>query len=279
MAHDFHTLRPVPPMTVRVLGSGTSMGVPVIGCECEVCRSDDPKNKRMRSSIAIEADGKYLLVDCSIDLRQQMLRWPMPRVDAVLLTHTHSDHVNGLDDLRSFNYLQRAPIPLYSTEVALDDLRLRFGYCFNPLQMGGGVPQLDLVPVQPGIAFEAGGVDVLPIEIMHGRLPILGFRIGRFAYLTDCSGVPPASEPLLQGLEVLIISGLRHTPHSTHFTVAESLAVARRLGVGRVYFTHVADELDHATTNAELPDGAELAYDGLLIEMGAAKTWLAGTSA
>lgn len=251
-----------PPLKIRVLGSGTSMGVPVVGCRCPVCTSPDPHNKRMRSSISIEVAGQHILVDCSIDFRMQMLAWPMPRIDAILLTHSHSDHINGIDDLRSYNYMQKASIPLYSGQLFLDDLRTRFNYCFNPFQRGGGVPDLDLMPVRPGELFTAGPLQIMPIRIMHGRLPIMGYRLGRFAYLTDCNGIPEESWPLLQGLDTLIISALRHTPHSTHFTLAQSLEASRQLRVRRAFFTHIADEMDHETTNRELPDWAQLAHDG-----------------
>jgi phosphoribosyl 1,2-cyclic phosphate phosphodiesterase len=256
------------PIRVRALGTGTSMGVPVVGCDCAVCRSEDPLNKRLRSSVSIEVGGRCLLVDVSIDFRQQMLNWPLKRIDAVLLTHCHSDHINGLDDLRSYNYLQRGPIPLYSTRVFLDDIRTRFGYAFNPAQKGGGVPKLDLREITPGTAFEAApGVEALPVEIMHGELRILGFRVGAFAYLTDCSGIPEAAERQLAGVDTIVISALRHTPHPTHFNVEQSLAACRRLGVRRAWFTHIADELDHRTANAELPDWAQLMHDGQLIEV------------
>jgi phosphoribosyl 1,2-cyclic phosphate phosphodiesterase len=215
----------------------------------------------------LQVEGKYILIDCSIDFRQQMLNWPVPRLDAVLITHTHSDHINGLDDLRSFNYLQKGPIPLYTRQYFLDDLHVRFPYCFNPLQLGGGVPQLDLRPVEPGVPFDIDGLEVMPVEIMHGQLPIMAYRFGRFAYLTDCSGIPPASEALLQGLDLLIISALRHRPHSTHFNVQQSLEASERLGAKRVFFTHVADDLDHDTTNRELPPWAKLLYDGQELEV------------
>ena len=253
-------------LRIRVLGSGTSMGVPVIGCDCAVCLSDDPRNKRLRSSIAVEAGGRHLLVDCSIDFRLQMLRWPMPRIDAMLLTHTHADHINGIDDIRSYNYIQGGPIPLYSTRYFIEDLCSRFPYCFNPMQNGGGVPQLDLRAVEPGLPFEADGIEVMPLTVMHGRLPILGFRIGRFAYLTDCSAIPPESEALLEGVETLIISALRHRPHETHFSLSQSLEASRRLGVRRAFFTHIADDLDHEATNVGLPDWARLLHDGQRIE-------------
>ncbi len=262
-----------PSMTIRALGSGTSMGVPVVGCKCPICASSDPHNKRLRSSVSIETNGEtggetnnlHILIDCSIDFRAQMLAWPMPRIDAVLLTHSHSDHVNGLDDLRAYNFLQQGAIPVYSTSYFLEDLRQRFHYCFNPLQAGGGVPELDPIPVEPGKPFRVRGLEILPVEIMHGRLPILGYRLGKFAYLTDCSGIPESSEGLLQGLEVLIISALRYRPHPTHFDLEQALEAARRLAARRVFFTHIADEMDHETANRELPDWAKLLYDGQVI--------------
>ncbi|MCL5271072.1 MAG: MBL fold metallo-hydrolase [bacterium] len=256
-----------PRLRVRVLGSGTSMGVPVIGCRCPVCLSDDPRNKRLRSSVSIEAEGRHFLVDCSIDFRAQMLRWPMPRIDALLLTHTHSDHVNGLDDLRSYNYIQHEAIPVYSTRYFLDDLSQRFPYCFNPLQRGGGIPDLDPMMVEPGEPFTVKEIEIQPIEVMHGKLPILGFRLGRLAYVTDCSWIPESSLTLLEGLEVLILTALRRRPHPTHFSLEQSLEVARRVGARHVYFTHIADEMDHEQTNRELPEWARLLYDGQELEI------------
>ncbi len=260
-----------PALRIRVLGSGTSMGVPVVGCACAVCTSSDPRNKRLRSSIWIEAAGRHLLVDCSIDFRQQMLNWPMPRIDALLLTHTHADHINGIDDIRSYNYIQREAIPLFTSPFFIDDIRRRFPHCFGPLQTGGGVPQLDLTEVEPGRPFLAAGVEVMPIRIMHGRLPILGFRLGSFAYLTDCSGIPPESEELLAGVETLIISALRHRPHETHFSLDQSLEASARLGVRHAFFTHIADDLDHETTNKSLPSWARLLYDGQVLEIESAE--------
>lgn len=262
---------PFPPLRLRVLGSGTSTGVPVIGCRCPVCTSPDPRNRRLRSSVLIEAgagdDKRFVLIDCSTDFRQQMLTWPAPRIDAVLLTHTHSDHVCGIDDLRVYNYYQRAAIPIHSTAPFLDDLRRRFAYAFNPMQEGGGVPRLALQTVEPGVPFEAAGLRVVPIPILHGLLPILGFRLGALAYLTDCSAIPESSEPLLQGLDVLIVSALRRRSHSTHFNLEQALEVSRRLAPRRTFFTHIADEMEHETTNRELPPTAQLLYDGQVIEV------------
>lgn len=202
-----------------------------------------------------------------MDFRQQMLRYRTPHIDAVLLTHTHADHVHGLDDLRAFTFRQRDPIPIHSTALFIDDVRMRFGYCFNPMQAGGGVPRLELATVEPGVEFSAHGVPVLPIPIMHGKLPILGFRVGRFAYLTDCSHISPESHEMLRGVDTLILTALRHEPHPTHFSVAESLAAAERIGARRVFFIHMACKLDHAETEAALPDWARLTYDGMVIDV------------
>jgi phosphoribosyl 1,2-cyclic phosphate phosphodiesterase len=254
-------------MKVHVLGSGTSVGVPIIGCRCPVCASDDPRNKRLRTSIAVEVDERWLLIDCSIDFRQQMLRFTLPRIDALLLTHTHADHIGGIDDLRIYNWRQREPMPVFSTPPMLDDLRQRYYYCFNPRQQGGGVPQLALNGVEAGERFEAAGIPVTAIGIDHGTLPILGFRIGPLAYLTDCSAIPEASRPLLRGIDTLILSALRHTPHPTHFTLEQAMAEAERIAPRRVFFTHIGDELDHESTNAALPDWANLLYDEQVIEI------------
>ena len=257
-----------PALRVKVLGSGTSTGIPVIGCTCPVCTSNDPRNKRLRSSIRIEVNGRTLLVDCGVDFRQQMLTYPTPRIDAVLLTHTHADHCHGLDDLRAFCFRQKEAIPIYSTPRFIEDIRTRFAYCFNPLQKGGGVPRLELKEVQPGEPIDVCGVPVLPIEIMHGKLPILGFRLGAFAYLTDCSAIPDESLALLEGVETIIISALRYRPHPTHFNLEQSLEVSKRMGVKRSYFIHMACAVDHSEAEAKLPDWARLTYDGLELEIG-----------
>jgi len=256
-----------PPVKVLVLGSGTSTGIPAIGCNCPVCTSDDPRNKRLRSSIRIQTGGRTLLVDCGVDFRQQMLRHRTPHIDGVLVTHTHADHIHGLDDLRAFTFRRESPMPIYSSEGFIRDIELRFGYCFNPMQIGGGVPKISLNTVMPGQPFDVGGVPVVPLPIMHGRLPILGFRLGSFAYMTDCSGIPEETWPLLEGVRTLIISGLRHEPHPTHFTLAESMDAARRIGVERVYFIHMTCRLDHAKTEETLPEWARLTYDGMEIEV------------
>jgi len=263
-------------MRVTVLGSGTSHGVPSIGCDCAVCKSIDPRDRRLRPSILIElANGpsnpfassvRSILVDTSTDLREQAIRAGLRRVDAILFTHSHADHVMGIDDVRRYNQMQKAAIPCYADEPTLRNLRRMFSYIFQPpTQIGGGLPQLSLFEIAG--PFLLGGAEVVPVPLMHGSLPVLGFRIGAFAYLTDCNRVPDASWPLLAGVRVIILDALRHRPHSTHFSVGESIAIAQRLGVERAYFTHICHDLPHAATNASLPRGIELAYDGLVLEI------------
>jgi phosphoribosyl 1,2-cyclic phosphate phosphodiesterase len=252
---------------VTFLGTGTSHGVPVIGCACEVCVSSDPRDRRWRPSIAIEVSGgPTLLVDTSPDLRAQALRFGLSRVDAVLFTHPHADHLLGLDELRRYNTLQRAAIPCYGDPDTLTEVRRVFAYAFNPRQQGGGVPQLRLFPLLGPAAF--GRATVTPIPVMHGSLPIYGYRVGSFAYLTDCSVVPPTSWPLLDGVRTLAIDALRHRPHATHLTVDQALEVIERLRPERALLTHVCHDLGHAATSARLPRGVEVAYDGLVLEIG-----------
>jgi phosphoribosyl 1,2-cyclic phosphate phosphodiesterase len=261
---------------ITVLGSGTSHGVPAIGCDCDVCRSTDPRDTRTRPSILIEIAApppspfagavRSILVDTSTDLRAQALANDVRRVDAILFTHTHADHVFGIDEVRRYNQMQKTAIPCFADAETLASLRRMFAYIFEPpAQVGGGLPQLSLFRLAG--AFSLGGVEIVPVPLFHGTLPVLGFRIGSFAYLTDCNRIPEASMARLAGVRTLIIDALRHRSHSTHFSVTEAAAVAARLGVERAYFTHISHDLGHAATNASLPAGVELAYDGLVVEM------------
>jgi phosphoribosyl 1,2-cyclic phosphate phosphodiesterase len=255
---------------VIVLGSGTSHGVPMIGCTCAVCRSDDPRDRRTRPSIYVEVeDGPRLLVDTSTDLRHQALAHNLTRVDAILYTHSHADHIMGLDDVRRFNVMQAGSIPAYADARTADDLSRAFSYVFNPpAEKGGGVPQVALRTITG--PFNIDSVGVVPVPIFHGKRPILGFRFGSFAYLTDCNGLADEAWPLLDGLDVLILDALRHRPHPTHFTVADALQVVERVKPRQAYFTHICHDLPHQATNASLPPGVELAYDGLTFEISAA---------
>jgi phosphoribosyl 1,2-cyclic phosphate phosphodiesterase len=255
------------PARVTFLGSGTSHGVPMIGCDCAVCRSTDPRDCRLRPSIYIDVpDRARILVDTTPDLRQQVLRYGVRRIDAILFTHSHADHILGLDDVRRFNTIQGGPIPCYADAQAWDVLRRTFYYAFDGLpREGGGVPQLDQIEVTG--PFGVGGVRVVPVAILHGRMPILGFRFGSFAYLTDCSGIPDDSWPLLSGVETLVLGALRDEPHPTHFTVAQAVEVIERASPRRAFLTHMNHDLGHAATNARLPAGVELAYDGLVLDV------------
>ncbi|MCC7033023.1 MAG: MBL fold metallo-hydrolase [Acidobacteria bacterium] len=248
---------------VTILGSGTSHGVPMIGCTCEVCQSPDPHDRRLRPSIYLEVDGgPSVLVDTSTDLRQQALTHGVRRVDAILITHSHADHVLGMDEVRRFNILNGGAIPLYASAATGRELRRIFQYVFEPpSQKGGGIPQVVLREIDG--PFAVGALHVQPVPLLHGTWPILGFRFGRFAYLTDASTIPDEAWPLLEGLDVLILNALRHRPHPTHFSLSEAVAVTERLAPARAFFTHVCHDLPHAATNRSLPAGMALASDGL----------------
>jgi phosphoribosyl 1,2-cyclic phosphate phosphodiesterase len=254
---------------VTLLGTGTSGGVPMIGCGCDVCQSTDPRDRRTRPSILIETDVEFgVLVDTSTDLRMQALARPVKRVDAILFTHSHADHVMGLDDIRRFNVVQRETIPCFADDRTAADLRRMFSYIFDaPPAAGGGVPKIALFRI--GGPFTLGGMEIIPVPLLHGPRPILGFRIGDFAYLTDCNAIPDASWPLLVGIRTLVLDALRDRPHSTHFSLGEAVEVAKRLTPERTYFTHICHDLPHAATCSRLPAGMELAYDGLTLEIDA----------
>jgi phosphoribosyl 1,2-cyclic phosphate phosphodiesterase len=252
---------------VTFLGTGTSHGVPMIGCDCDVCRSSDSRDNRLRSSIYVEGDdGFCLLVDTTTDLRTQALRAGVRRVDAVLFTHSHADHVMGLDEVRRFNMMTKQPMSMYGTRATLDDLRRTFGYVFSSdAPRGGGVPDLRLWPLEGPCCF--GTTEVWPVPVQHGPWEVLGFRFGGFAYVTDCNGIPSDSFDRLRGVDVLVLDALRHRPHPTHFSLDEAVAMAYRIGARRTYFTHIAHELGHTATCASLPAGMTLAHDGLVIDM------------
>ncbi|MBK5259426.1 MAG: MBL fold metallo-hydrolase [Thermoanaerobaculia bacterium] len=253
-------------MVISFLGSGTSTGVPVVGCRCRVCTSDHPRNKRLRQSVKIESKGKHFLIDTTPDLRLQLLRDPIPRLDFILFTHSHSDHLMGLDDIRPFNFRQREPIRAYANPPTAKAIRRVFSYIWNDTQEGGGKPQLDLVEIDG--AFTHDGVEIIPIPVAHGDWTILGFRIGKFAYITDTNGIPPASMKLLEGVEILALDGLRPSPpHPTHFTIAEAIEAANAIGPRETWLIHLTHDIDHEAFEATLPKGFHLAYDGLRLEI------------
>ena len=253
-------------MRITFLGTGTSHGVPMIGCDCSTCRSADPRDSRLRPSIFVETGAARVLVDAGPDLRAQALRHGLSRVDAILFTHGHADHILGIDDVRRFNALMRAPMPCFGDAATLDDIRRMFSYVFDPATpKGGGLPLLDLRLVEG--ALTVGDLAVTPVPLDHGARPILGYRFGRFAYLTDCNRIPEASWPLLDGLDLLVLDALRIRPHPTHFSLDEAVAAAARIGARRTFFTHMCHDLQHAPTDARLPPGMALAYDGLVLQL------------
>ena len=243
----------------------------MIGCGCDTCTSADPRDTRLRPSIYLETAGARVLVDAGPDLRAQALRHRITRVDGILFTHGHADHILGMDDVRRFNVLREdrampGAMPCYGDAATLDDIRRMFSYVFDSARpKGGGIPQLDLRPIAG--AFPIADLDVVPVPLEHGARPILGFRFDRFAYLTDCNRIPDASWSLLQGLDVLVLDALRIRPHPTHFSLEEAIATAGRIGARRTFFTHMCHDLLHAAIDASLPQGMALAYDGLVLEL------------
>ncbi len=254
-------------MKITVLGSGTSHGVPMIGCDCAVCTSTDPRDRRTRPSIVVRYDDATILIDTSPELRLQAVTNGLLHVDAVLYTHTHADHTHGIDDLRAFNMRQGAAIPLYGSRASMDDIDARFGYIFRPTWLGGGLPMLDLHAVDGDGSFEIRGRAVTPVPVLHGMLPVFGYRFGRFAYVTDASAIPETSLALLHGLDVLILDALRFREHPTHFNIPQALDVIARVKPRQAYLTHLTHDVMHARDDRELPNGVALAYDGLTFEV------------
>ncbi len=248
--------------SLTVLGSGTSVGVPTIGCDCAVCNSTDPKDSRTRPSILVEYSGRAVLIDTTPDFRQQAIREHIRHLDAVLYTHPHADHLLGIDDLRPLSYRHRpGKLPLYARPEAAKFIRNMFGYIFAPAYKFGGLPQLELIEISGPV--ELFGATFEPVSVMHGEIEILGFRFGSAAYLTDHSQIPEASMARLQNLDILFLDALRHQPHPTHSTVENSLRIVEMLQPRQAFFTHICHDLPHQATNASLPDNVQLSYDGM----------------
>ena len=251
-------------MKITFLGTGTSTGVPQLGCDCEVCRSTDPKDRRLRTSAMLDVnDHLRILIDCGPDFRQQMLTYGFKPFQAVLITHEHYDHVGGLDDLRPYSLLGRMPV--YADQLCATHLRERLPYCFAE-KLYPGVPQIDLQVATPGESFQVGEVKVTPLLAIHGKLPILGYRVGEVGYLTDVTEIPPETEAALMDIPFLVVNALRYTPHHSHQTVGQALAMAEKLRAGQVYLVHMSHQIGlHAKVESTLPENVHLAYDGLTV--------------
>lgn len=264
-------------IAVTILGSGTSTGVPVAACSCAVCTGGDVRNARTRCSLLISFRGKNILIDTTPDLRQQALRERIGHIDAVLYTHTHADHLHGIDDLRPFNIACRALIPIFGSTETIGFIQHAFSYIFDETLDAGYRPQL--APFKIGGDFLLFGLPIMPISLVHGRGASLGYRIGPFAYLTDCNAIPPASEERLHGVEVMIIDGLRFKAHATHFNISQALAAAARLAPRRTLLTHLSHDIDHRRHSSGLPPGTEFAYDGQRLHLNLSGMHGAGTTA
>ena len=251
---------------ITVLGSGTSVGVPTVGCHCDVCTSKDPRDKRLRPSILVSYHEHNVLIDTTPDFRTQALRAKIDHLDAVLFTHSHADHVMGLDDLRPFNFRQKAQIPIFAAPEALTAIRRCFQYIFDGVKKESNIPQLDPRLID-GAPFDLFGLEFLPVPIMHGRQMIHGYRFGNAAYLTDHSEIPESSMELLQDLDVLFLDALRYKPHPTHSTVDRSVRTVEQLSPRRAFFTHICHDLSHERAESMLPSHIRLAYDGLEIQV------------
>jgi phosphoribosyl 1,2-cyclic phosphate phosphodiesterase len=250
---------------LTVLGSGTSMGVPTIGCDCAVCHSSDPRDRRTRPSVLVEYDGRVVLIDTTPDFREQAIRENIKHLDAVLYTHTHADHLLGIDDLRPLSFLHKPNrLPLYAHPEAAEFIRNMFKYIFVADYKFGGLPLVEMKPIEGPV--ELFGATFTPITLIHGEAEIYGFRFGSAAYLTDHSDIPETSLKQLEGLDVLFLDALRYKPHPTHSTVEHSLHTVERLKPRRAFFTHICHDLPHEATNASLPDNVKLCYDSMKLE-------------
>lgn len=252
-------------MKVIILGCGTSTGVPIIGCRCSTCTSPNPKNKRMRTSVFVQTHGKNILIDTATDLRFQALAHNITRIDAVLYTHSHADHTHGIDELRTYNFVNKMVIPCYASPQMVSNIKSNFKYIFDGSYASGGKPQLEINPITGD--FDFYGIRIIPIEIYHAEWLIFGYRIGKMAYLTDCSKIPEESLTKLKGLDLLIIDALRYTPHVAHFSVGQAIEATNRIKPNLSVLTHMGHELEYEELSRRLPENIIPAYDGMEFEL------------
>jgi phosphoribosyl 1,2-cyclic phosphate phosphodiesterase len=253
-------------LRVTFLGTGTSSGVPMIGCDCEVCLSPDPMDRRLRSSVMIESEGMRIVIDTGPDFRYQMLRTGIRQLDAILFTHPHKDHIAGLDDVRAFNFFSGRAMPLYANELTEEALRREYHYAFAKARYPG-VPELDInrIDTEP---FRIGSLTIIPILVWHLKMPVLGFRIGDFTYITDANRIDDESLNKIRGSRVVVLNALRKTPHISHFTLDEAVSLVKQLGIPKAWFTHISHQLGtHSSVSPALPEGIALAYDGLVVDL------------
>ncbi|MEP1096450.1 MAG: MBL fold metallo-hydrolase [Cyclobacteriaceae bacterium] len=253
-------------MKITFLGTGTSQGVPVIACSCEICKSLDYRDKRLRSSVLVDTEGLQFIIDTGPDFRQQMLRERVRKLDAVLFTHAHKDHTAGMDDIRSFNFLQKKEMPLYGQQQTLDQLQAEFAYIFSGSKYPG-LPQVSLNPIE-NVPFNINGMEVMPIEVMHHKLPVFGYRIGNFTYVTDANFISDDEKQKMEGSEVIVLNALQKKEHISHFTLDEAVALLQELKPKKAYLTHISHNLGlHSEVSKELPENIFLAHDGLTISI------------
>lgn len=254
-------------MKITFLGTGTSQGVPVIGCHCNVCTSTDSKDKRLRTSVLIETDDTTIVIDTGPDFRQQMLTHKVDKLDAIIFTHSHKDHVAGLDDIRAYNYLMGKPMEIYATTPTQDLLRKEFDYVFTN-QTYPGIPQMNLNTINGQDKFSINGIEITPIKVLHYKMEVLGFRIGDFTYITDANFIAPEELEKTKGSKVFVLNALRHEQHISHFTLGEAIEVAHKVKAEQTFFTHISHQLGtHAEVSETLPDNMKLAYDGLTLSL------------
>ena len=255
------------PLKINFLGTGTSQGIPVIGCQCEVCRSTDHHDQRFRTAALLSTQNKNIVIDVGPDFRQQMLRTQTANIEAILLTHQHNDHIIGLDDVRPFNFMHNKNIPIYGTKAVLDDLRKKFAYIFssNPYP---GAPRIELIEINGQQPFHVSGIKIIPVEVMHGTLPVLGFRVDNFCYITDAKTISQPERDKLRGLDVLALNALHHHEHHSHLNISEALALIKDINPKEAYLTHISHNMGlHKKTELQLPSNVHVAYDGLELEL------------